>query len=69
MEALARLLGIAIGVDNLLVLQDVAALAGLVDLHQVLVNYAAGADVEVSHLRVTHLSVGQTYVLTASVEL
>lgn len=37
-ELLAGLLSVAISVDDLLVLQDVACLAGLVDLHQVLID-------------------------------
>ena len=63
MELLAVLLGIRIGADDAFVLEDRTVLACAVDLHEVLVDNATGADVEVSHLRVAHLSVGQTYVL------
>ena len=40
-----------------------------VDFHEVLVEHATGADVEVSHFRVTHLSVGQSHILTTRLEL
>ena len=63
------LLGVREGRDDFLVLQDAAVGTGAVDLHQVLVNDASGADIEVSHFRVTHLSVGQPHVLAAGLEL
>ena len=56
-------------VGSQLVLQDAAVGTGAVDLHQVLVNDASGADIEVSHFGVTHLSVGQTHILTTGLEL
>ena len=68
-ELLALLLGIAVGSLYLRVLHDAAVLAGAVDLHQVLVDDAAGADVEVAHLGVTHLSVGQTDILARGCQL
>ena len=36
-----------------------------VDLHQILINHPSGTDVKVPDLRVTHLPVRQTYVLSA----
>ena len=69
MEALTGLLSIRVSGDNLLVLQNVTALAGLIDFHEVLINDAAGADIEVTHLGVAHLALRQTDVLTASHEL
>ena len=49
-EVLAVLLGVAVGSHNLLVLEDAVVGTGAVDLHEVLVYYAAGTDVEVPHL-------------------
>ena len=69
METLAGLLSIRVSGDNLLVLQDVTALAGLVDLHKILIHDATGTDIEVTYLRVAHLSFRQTHILTASHEL
>ena len=50
MELLAVLLGIAVGSHDAGVLQDRAVLAGAVNLDQVLIDHAAGADIEVTHL-------------------
>ena len=58
MHSLAVGLGIFVGADNFRVLQDAAVLAGTVNLHEVLIDDASGTDVQVSHLGVTHLSVG-----------
>ena len=69
MELLACLLSVCIGFHHALVLHDGAVLAGTVNLHQVLIDNAAGADVEVSHLRVAHLSVWQAHVFAACHEL
>ncbi len=63
------LLGIAERADYLGILLERAVLDGAVDLHQVLIHHAAAADVEVTHLRVAHLAVGQTYVLATGLEL
>ena len=68
-NALALLLGVGESGDDFLVLQDAAVSASAVNLHQVLINDAAGADVEVTYLGVAHLSVGQAYVLAACLEL
>jgi hypothetical protein len=40
-----------------------------VDLHKVLVDDATAADVDVSYLGVTHLTLGQTHVETIGAEL
>ena len=40
-----------------------------VDLHQVLIDHAAGAYVQVADFRVTHLSIGQTHILAAGLQL
>ena len=68
-ELLARLAGILVSLLHLCVLHDRAVLAGAVDFHEVLIHDASGTDVEVSHLRVAHLSVGQAHVFAAGVEL
>ena len=68
-DVFAVLLGVREGRDNFLVLQDAAVGTGAVDLHQVLVNDASGADIEVSHFGVAHLSVGQAHILTTGLEL
>ena len=59
------LLGIAVCRLYLGVLQYAAVGTGSVDFHEVLVYDAAGSDVEMPHLRVAHLSVGQTNVFAA----
>ena len=53
---------------HLRVLHDRVVAAGAVDLHEVLINDAAGADIEVSHLRIAHLSVGQADVLAVGAQ-
>lgn len=68
-KLLAVLLGIVVGLNNAFVLQDTAVFASTVDFHQVLIDDASGTDVEVTHLGVTHLSVGQTHVFTAGLKL
>ena len=67
-EFLTSLLSIAVSVDDLLILQDVTALASLVDLNEVLIYHTTSTDVEVTYLRVTHLTVRKTYVLATSLE-
>ena len=69
MHALAVGLGILVGRHYLGVFQDAAVCTGAVNLHQILIYDATGTDIEVSYLRVTHLSVGQTYTLSACQEL
>ena len=68
-HALAVGLGVLVGRHHLGVLQDAAVLAGTVNLHQVLIHDAPGADVQVAHLAVAHLSVGQSHVLAAGQQL
>ena len=69
MELLAALFGVAVGRNDALVLQDGAVGTGAVDLDKVLIDHAARADVEVSHLGVAHLAVGQAHVFTAGLKL
>ena len=68
-QLLVVLLSVGVGSLHLRVLHDGAVLAGAVDLHEVLIDDAAGTDIEMSHLRVAHLTVGQTDVLTAGLQL
>ena len=56
------------GLDFLVVHQGVAA-AGHIYLHEVLVHYAAGAEVHMPDLAVAHLAVGQADVFAAGVEV
>ena len=59
-----RLCSLVSGYD-LRILHDRVVTNRTVDLHEVLINDATGTDIEVSYFRVTHLSVGQTYILSA----
>ena len=61
--------GVLERLDHLGILQDRVVTAGPVDLHEVLVDHAAGTDVEVSDLRVAHLSVGQSDILAVRAQL
>ena len=63
------LLGIFECLDDLRILTDRLVAAGAVDLHQILINDTPGTDVEVSDLRVTHLSIGQTDILAVGAQL
>ena len=54
---------------HLRILHDRVVAAGAVDLHEILINHAAGADIEVSDLRVAHLSFGQADVLAVGAQL
>ena len=68
-DILAVLHGIFVCTDDFLVLHDRTVGTCAVDLNQVLINDTTGTDVEVTYLRVTHLAVGQTNVLTACQKL
>ena len=69
MHFLSRFLRVAVSSNNLRVLEDAVVAAGDVDFHEVLIDHASCADVEVPDLGVAHLSVGQAYALTASQQL
>ena len=66
--SLSVVAGVGICIDDFRVLEDAAVGAGAVDLHEVLVYDAAGTDVEVSHLGVTHLTVGESDVFAAGLK-
>ena len=55
--------------DDLGIPQDRVVTAGAVDLHEVLIDHAAGADIEVTDLRIAHLTVGQADVLAVGAQL
>ena len=69
MELLAGLLHIVVGGLDLGVLEKGMLAAGDVDLDEVLIDDAAGAEVHVSYLGVAHLSVGQADVFAAGLEM
>ena len=67
-ESLAVSLDVVHSLDEGLVLGDGAVLDGVVDARKLLEHDAAGTDVEVTHLGVTHLAIGKTHVLARSAE-
>ena len=68
-QVLAAGLGIAVRRLDLRILQDAVVGTGAVDLHQVLIHDAPGADVQVARLRVAHLSVGQPHIAARGLQL
>ena len=54
---------------NLLVLQNRTTLTSAVNLHEVLIYDTTCADIEVTYLRVTHLTLRQTYILAIGTQL
>ena len=68
MESLTVSLDIVHSLDENLVLGDGTVLDGIVDARKLLEHDAAGTDVEVTHLGVTHLAVGKAHVLARSTE-
>ena len=69
MELLAGSLRSLVCRDDLRITHDGVVADRTVDFHEVLIDDTSGTDIEVSHFGVTHLSVGQTYVLAARLEL
>ena len=69
MELLSVGLHIIICCLNLLIFKKFMVTASDIDLYQVLVYHTSGAEVEVTHLRVAHLSVRKTYILSASLQM
>ncbi len=65
----AVLLGVLERADDLGILHDRIVAASAVDLYQILVDDAAGADIEVADLRIAHLAVGQADVLAVGAQL
>ena len=69
MEFLAAGLDIVVDLGNLLVLLKLVLLAGHIDFDEILIDNASCAEVHVSDLRVAHLSVRQTDVFAAGLEM
>ena len=68
-DALSVVPCIFVGAHNLRILHDGVVAACAVDFHEVLIDDTSGTDIEVSHLRVSHLSVRQSDVLARCLEL
>ena len=59
-QFLAVVAGVGVGSCYLRIVHDGTVVACTVYLDKVLIYHAACTDVEVSHLRIAHLSVGQS---------
>ena len=68
-EFLAALFHIVVGGLDLRILQKFVLPAGDVDLHQVLIHYASGAQVHVTYLGITHLAVRQADIFPAGLQM
>ena len=68
-DFLAALLDITEDGFYLGIIENTAVLARTVNLDKVLIHHASGTDIEMPDLGVTHLSVRQTYVLAARLQL
>ena len=64
MELLAILLSVCVSLYYLRILSDRTVLTSAVDLNEVLIYDTTCTNVKVTYLRVTHLTVRKTYVLT-----
>ena len=62
------LLGIIKRLHDLRVLGNGMIPTSPVNLHQILVNHPSGSNIQVSHFGISHLTVGQTYILPARVQ-
>ncbi len=69
MQLFAALLHIVIGCLYLFVFQQFVLTAGDIDLHQVLIHHAAGAQVHVAYLGVAHLAVRKAYIFPAGLQV
>ena len=69
MEFLALLFGVGVGSFHLRILHDRVILTCPIDFHQVLIDDASCTDIEMSHLRISHLSVGQPHIFAACLQL
>ena len=69
MNALTRLLSISESRLDLRVFEDRAISTSTVNLDKVLINDASCTNIKVTYLRVAHLSVRQTDILSRSLEL
>ena len=69
MQLLSCFLCVTVGFYYLFVLQDIARLTCFINLYEVLIYNAACTDIEVTHFRVTHLPVRQTYIFATGQQL
>ena len=69
MQPAALLPDILITAADFVVLQQRVVAAGVVDLHQILVDDPAAADIEVPHLAVAHLALRKAHILAAGGEV
>ena len=69
MELLAICFCIVVGCLDFCIFQKLVLAAGDVDFHKVLIYNSSGAEVEVSYLRVAHLSVRQSDIFAASLKV
>ena len=69
MKLLAILLSICICLLHLSILAYRAISASTVNLYQILIYNTSGTNVEVTYLRVTHLTIRKTNVFTRSLKL
>ena len=69
MEPASAALYIVVCRGNLGILLKAVFPAGYVDLHEVLIYYAACAEVHMSHLGIAHLAVGKTYIFAAGLKV
>ena len=67
-DSFAVLLGIGECRNDFFIVENRFISHRFVDFHQVLIYNASGADVKVSHLGVTHLTVGKTNVFAARLQ-
>ena len=68
-DGFSCLLGIAESVNDLGISQNRLVANCLVDFHEVLINHASAANVQMPHLAVAHLPVGQSHVLATGLQL
>ena len=69
MELLAGFFSATVRGYNLGVLHDGVVANSDIDFYQILINHSSGTDIQMPYLRVSHLSVRQTYVLAAGLKL
>ena len=69
MELAAAVFHIIVCRAYLLVVEELVVTAGHVDLHEVLIHDAAGAEIHVTYLGVAHLPVRQADVLAAGLKM
>ena len=64
MESATFLLRVRVGANDFSILHDGIVGNGAVDLNEILEHNTSSTDIEVTYLAVTHLAIGQTYILS-----